>query len=73
MTAIRFQGVAEIFACLLCTQLMESAQLTDDQKAELQRQRQEYLRKVAELASARAPYKVSKCTVCTTAADVVVL
>jgi hypothetical protein len=49
---------------LLCSQLMESAQLTGDQKAELQRQRQDYLCHVAELARERAPYEVSNYQKC---------
>ena len=52
---------------------MESAQLTGDQKAELLRQRREYLDTRAQLARARAPYEVSKHTVLTMTADMVVL
>ena len=52
-------------ARLSCAQLMESAQLTGDQIAELLRQRRGYLEKVAQLARARAPYEVHQERPCT--------
>lgn len=52
-------------ARLSCAQHMESAQLTGDQIAELLRQRQEYLQRVAQLARARAPYEVQHERPCT--------
>ena len=60
MWALGVRVAASFPARLSYMQLMESAGLTNEQKAELLRQRQEYLREVAQLATARAPYEVNR-------------